>query len=186
MTDLLTSLLPTAATLLGGPAAGIAVKFLADKLSLSGATQVTVTKALQDMSSTPESRVALAQIDADLDKHAQDLGLDMAKLSVQNASDINLTMQAEAKSEHWATWFWRPSIGMAIALNVVLSSMTVMGAYLGVMFFKMDASVLSYLPAMLAAMAALLAAPSGIVGVASYFRGKMQADPSILNTNNPG
>ena len=186
MGDLLASLLPTAATMLGGPAAGIAVKFIADKLGISGATQEAVTKTLQGMTTSPVDRVALAQIDADLAKHAEDLGLDMVKLSVQNAFDINTTMQVESKGEHWATWFWRPSIGMAIALNVVLSSLTVMVSYIGVMFFKLDANTLSYLPAMLGSMAALLAAPSGIVGVASYFRGKMQADPAIPNPPNPG
>ncbi len=186
MGGFLAGLLPTAATLLGGPAAGIAVKFLADKLGISGSTQEVVTDTLKKMTGTPEDRLALAQIDADLAKHAADLGLDMVKLSVENAKDINTTMQAEAKGEHWATWFWRPSIGMAIALNVVLSSVTVMVAYIGVMFFKLDSTVLSYIPAMLAAMAALLAAPSGIVGVASYFRGKMQADPAIPNPPNPG
>ncbi len=186
MGDVLASLLPTAATLLGGPAAGFAVKFIADKLGISGATQDVVTKTLQGMTTSPEDRVKLAQIDADLATHAQDCGIDMVKLSVQNASDINLTMQAEAKGEHWATWFWRPSVGLAIALNVVMTSLTVMISYVGVMFFRLDPKILAYLPELIAAMAGLLIGPSGIVGVASYFRGKMQANPDIPNPPNPG
>lgn len=104
-------------------------------------------------------------------------------LAVQNASDINKTMQAESAAEHWPTYSWRPSIGFSIALNVLLTSLTVMVAYIGVMFFQVNAIVLSYIPAMIAAMAALLAAPSGIVGVASWHRGKMQANPDIPTVN---
>lgn len=28
---------------------------------------------------------------------------------------VNATMQAEAKSEHWAQWLWRPTIGFTFA-----------------------------------------------------------------------
>lgn len=178
MNDFLKGLLPTVATALGGPFAGIAAKFVADKLGVPEATQDAVTAALSSASMTPEGKIQLAQIDADLKKHFADLGVKEAELSVQNAQDINKTMQAEAASEHWPTYSWRPSIGFAIAINVVLTTLTVMIAYVGVMFFGTKSDVLSYIPAMIGAMAALLAAPSGIVGVASYFRGKMQADPT--------
>lgn len=183
MNDFLKNLLPTVATALGGPFAGMATKFVADKLGVPASTTEAITTAITTASMTPEGKIQLAQIDADLKKHFADNGIRQDELTVQNAQDINKTMQAEAASEHWPTYSWRPSIGFAIAINVVLTTLTVMVAYIGVMFFGQKPDVLSYIPAMIGAMAALLAAPSGIVGVASWFRGKMQADPSVPTVN---
>lgn len=182
MNDFLKGLLPTAASaILGpvGPVATMAIKYLADKLGVPEATQEAVTKAVESASMTSEGRIALAQIDADLKKHFDDNGIKIAELSVKNASDINVTMVAESSSEHWPTYSWRPAIGFAIAINVVLTTLTVGIAYLGIMFGGRDPAILAHIPGMIGSMAALLAAPSGIVGVASYFRGKAQADPRI-------
>lgn len=181
----LKTIAPTAATLLGGPLAGMAVKFLADKIGVPEATQETVAQALQNMQETPEGRVKLAEIDSDLRKHAIDSGIDLEKLAVQNASDINETMRAEAAAEHWPSYTWRPAIGFAVAIDLVASVIIVLIAYTGVMFFHIDPNVLSYLPALLGAMAALVGVASPILGIASWFRGKMQADPSVP-TNNKG
>lgn len=32
---------------------------------------------------------------------------------------VNATMQAEAKSEHWAQWAWRPCIGFTFAATII-------------------------------------------------------------------
>jgi hypothetical protein len=105
------------------------------------------------------------------------------QLAVQNASDINKSIQTEAASEHWPTYSWRPAIGFSYALLAVLTGMTVVVAYLGVMFFNVKPEVLSYLPAMIASIAAIMAAMSTVLGVASWYRGKMQADPNIATVN---
>lgn len=178
--DWLKALAPTAATLLGGPMAGMAVKFLADKIGAPADTAEAVTSALAGMAGTPEGRIKLAEIDADLRKHAIDAGLDLERLAVQNAANINTTMQAEAGAEHWPTYSWRPAIGFAVALDLVLSVIVVAIAYAGVMFFGVKPEVLQYLPAMLGAMAAMIGVASPILGIASWFRGKAQAD-----VNNP-
>lgn len=183
MNEFLKGLLPTVATALGGPFAGMATKFVAGKLGVPADTTSAISDAITNASMTPEGRVQLAQVDADLKKHMVDQGVKEVELSVANASDINKTMQAEAAAEHWPSYSWRPSIGFAIAINVVLTTLTVFVAYAAVMLGKGDPKVLAYLPEMIAAMAALLAAPSGIVGVASYFRGKMQANPEITTVN---
>jgi hypothetical protein len=105
------------------------------------------------------------------------------QLAVQNAADINKSMQAEAAAEHWPTYSWRPAIGFAVAIDLVLSTLVVFIAYAGVMFFNIKPEVLAYLPAMLGAMAALIGVASPILGIASWFRGKMQADPTVPTTN---
>lgn len=183
--DWLKTLAPTVATLLGGPLAGLAVKFLADKLGAPAATVDAVTDAMQGLSMTPEGRVKLAEIDAALRTHAIDAGIDLERLAVANAADVNKTMQAESASEHWPTYSWRPAIGFAFALDLLISVLVVAAAYIGVMTGQVKPDLLAYIPAFLAAMAALLAVASPILGIASWFRGKAQADPAIL-TNNKG
>lgn len=181
--DWLKTLAPTAATLLGGPLAGMAVKFLADKMGAPAETVDAVTTALAGLNETPEGRIKLAEIDAALRTHAIDAGIDLERLAVANAGDVNKTMQAEAASEHWPTYTWRPSIGFSVALNVAMTSITVALAYVMVIFWDKKPEVLSYLPAMIGAMAALVGVVAPILGIASWFRGKAQADPGILTTN---
>ena len=112
-----------------------------------------------------------------------DQELEFEKIAVQNAGDINATMRAEAAAEHWPTYSWRPAIGFSVAIAMVVSVIVVAIAYIGVMFFRGKAEVLSYLPAMLGAMAALVGVASPILGIASWFRGKMQSDPNISTVN---
>lgn len=181
--DWLKALAPTAATLLAGPMAGMAVKFLADKLGAPTETVDAVTSALSSLGETPEGRVKLAEIDAALRVHAINAGVDLERLAVANAADVNKTMQAESASEHWPTYIWRPYIGGCFGTLGLMSGGTVFVAYIGVMFFKVDAQVLSYLPAMLASIAAVMATMAPILGIASWFRGRMQADPSVPTVN---
>lgn len=112
-----------------------------------------------------------------------DQEVEFRRLAAQNASDINKSMQAEAASEHWPTYSWRPAIGFSYALLAVLTGLTVVVAYVGVMFLNVKPEVLSYLPAMIASIAAIMAAMSTVLGVASWYRGKMQADPNIPTVN---
>jgi hypothetical protein len=108
--------------------------------------------------------------------------VDFERLAVQNAADINATMRAEATSEHWPTYGWRPAIGFAVAFVLIASALVVLAAYAGAMWSG-NAKPLEYLPGMLAAMAGLVAVASPILGIASWFRGKMQADPTVPTVN---
>lgn len=109
--------------------------------------------------------------------------LEFERLAVQNASDINKTMQAEAAGEHWPTYSWRPAIGFSFALLAIIGGITAAVAYIGVMFGSVKPEVLTYLPGMLGAEAAIMATMAPVLGVASWFRGKMQADPTIPTIN---
>lgn len=179
MSDFLKGLMPVAATLLGGPLTGFATKFIADKL---GTPPDAVGDVLASLSTTSEGRVRLAEIDADLKKHALDSGIKLEELAVQNAGQINTTMQAEASSEHWPTYSWRPAIGFAVALAVVLSVLTVFAAY-GAAIIANRSEGLQHLPGVLGAVAGIIAVVSPILGIASWFRGRMQADPNVPTVN---
>lgn len=167
--DWLKTLMPVAASMLGGPVAGIAVKFLADKLGATAETTDAVTTALAGLNETPEGRIKLAEIDAALRTHAIDAGIDLERLAVQNASDINKTMQAETASEHWPSFSWRPYCGFVFGT-------TFFGVYFVLPLMKIPVPVVPTEAWM---------AIGAILGVASWFRGRMQANPEIP-TNNKG
>lgn len=46
--------------------------------------------------------------------------LEMAKIDAAKLSAVNATMQAEAKSEHWPQWSWRPYNGFLFGTAIVL------------------------------------------------------------------
>ena len=75
-------------------------------------------------------------------------------------------MQAEAAAEHWPTYSWRPFIGFSF--GAYLSAQWIMP-----MFGKVPPAVDPQLMFVVGA----------ILGVASYFRGSMQANPSIATVN---
>ena len=143
----------------------------------TGATGATDTEgALAELKVNPEAVLAFRRA-------ALDMELNLERLAVENAGQVNQTMQAESASEHWPTYSWRPAIGFAVAINVVATSLVVAIAYGGVILFNGNPEALSYIPAMIGAMAALLGVVSPILGIAAWFRGKMQADPNLPTVN---
>lgn len=108
--------------------------------------------------------------------------VEFEKLAVENAKDINATMRAEAAAEHWPSYSWRPAIGFAVAIDLVLCGLTVFAAYVAAMWFGKP-EPLAHLPGMIGAMAALVGMAAPILGIASWFRGKMQADPNVPTIN---
>ena len=148
--------------------------------------------------SAPDAALAAIQADPNLSMQFQKAVLDQqvqlqqialeevkAELAADtaNTTAINETMRAEAAANHWPTYSWRPACGFAFALLAIMAGMTVMGAYVGVMFAHVDPMVLSYIPGMLGAEAAVMGTMAPVLGIASYFRGKMQANPAIPTDN---
>ena len=161
-TTALRTIAPTAATLLGGPLAGLAVKFIADQIGIPAATTDAVTAALTGMGETPEGRIKLAEIDAALRTHAIDVGVDLERIAQQAAADVNKTMQIETTAEHWPSFSWRPYCGFVF----------------GTMFFGCYFVLpLLRIPVPIVPVEAW-AAMGSVLGIASWFRGKAQADPA--------
>jgi hypothetical protein len=155
---------PILGTLLGGPA-GAAVGGLVASALGTGNTPDEVSQAL---AINPDAAIKLKQIEADRQVHLQELlvqaaGAEIAA-SVAAIQSVNTTMQAEAKADHWPTYSWRPAIGFVFA------------AYIASLFLL---PLLDKQPVTLSADMTL--AIGGILGVASWFRGKAQADPRIAN-----
>jgi hypothetical protein len=128
--------------------------------------------------------IELARIDADVMKAQFGVQVEEIKASTQNSGDVNDTMRAEAKAEHWPTYSWRPAIGFAVAFNVSASSVLVVGVFAAQVFGAQGApAAVAALPAALGALAAITAMAAPILGIASYFRGRMQADPAVPTVN---
>lgn len=102
------------------------------------------------------------------------------QLAVQNAADVNKSMQTEAGAEHWPSYSWRPFIGFGVGFNTFASGVLVLIVFGPVMMGSAPAAqAIANLPAALGALAAVNATVLPILGIASWFRGKMQADPAV-------
>ncbi|MCP3709718.1 hypothetical protein M3I54_22505 [Paraburkholderia sp. CNPSo 3274] len=164
--DVATQVVNTAMTLTGQPTGDAAL----------AAIQADPNLAMQWQKAMIDSQTQLAQISGDVTK--AELSADQA-----NTAAVNQTMQTEAKADHWPTYSWRPFVGFCFGVMGLLSGGTVAAAYIGVMFLHSDPAVLAQVPGMLGAEAAVMATMAPVLGIASYFRGKMQANPALPTDN---
>lgn len=173
--DIIKGILPFIGTALAGPLGGAAATFIGSKLGIPDSTIKNVTDVLSGMS--PEKLAEYKAQDQEFSLKLAALGYDniekLEELNIRALEAVNKSIQAEAASEHWPTYSWRPAIGFAVAFNLISASVVVFIAYL----WKTD--LVAQIPAMLTAQAGLNAVALPILGVASYFRGKAQADPNV-------
>lgn len=183
ISDVVKSALPWLVTALSGPFGGVAASFIGDKLGLQGSTVDSVKAVLSGV--TPQQLQEYKQMDQEFSLkmatlninsvyQIEELNLKFNEQAVQNASDINKTMQTEASSEHWPSYSWRPAIGFAVAFNLVSASLVVFIAYI------FQPTLVHNIPEMLTAQAALNGVAMPILGIASWFRGKTQANQEAL------
>jgi Holin of 3TMs, for gene-transfer release len=136
---------------------------------------------------SPDAIIAIKQADAQLQAQlaatAAQVQIATINADTSDTAAVNTTMQAESKADHWPTYSWRPFIGFAFGLLGLISGLTAGVSYLGVMFFGVNAAVLGQLPALIGSEAAVMATMAPVLGIASYFRGKMQADPNVQTDN---
>ena len=133
----------------------------------TGSDALTVLKANPDLA----AKYALAVLDQETE---------FQKLAVQNAADINASMQTEAKADHWPTYTWRPFIGFCVGFNTFAASLLVLAVFSSLMLGVVQAAAaIAQLPLVLGALAGINGTVLPILGIASWFRGKAQADPNI-------
>jgi hypothetical protein len=159
LTGLVGSAAPILGTLIGGPA-GAAVGGLISSALGCANTPDDVKIAL---ATNPDAAVKLAQIAATKETELQTLLVqaEQNRLAADTSAilAVNATMQAEDKSDHWPTYSWRPFVGF------------VFGVMFGGVYFVLP---LCHLPVPVVPFEAW-AAIGGVLGVASFFRGKAQA-----------
>lgn len=160
----------TLATAFGGPLAGQAVQFVGDKLlGKKDATPEEVKQALQGLSGDQIVQLKKLDLDFKLELAKQGITLEVAKLEADTTRQVavNTTMQAEAKADHWPTYSWRPFLGFQFGVMTMA------------IYFVLPLAGVPVPTVPEAVWAAYLA----ILGAASFFRGKMQADPNIPTDN---
>jgi hypothetical protein len=175
---------PLLGGLIGGPA-GAAVGSIVSSALGVGNTPDAVSQAI---STNPDAAVKLRQIEADQATKLRELAVtaENNRLIAETAAlaSVNATMQAEDKSDHWPTYAWRPFIGFCVGFNTIAASILVLGVFGAVIFgAPQAAAAVTQLPTVLGALAAISATVLPILGIASYFRGRMQADPNVKTDN---
>lgn len=173
----------------GGPVgmvAGAALQAVSRAvLNKPDGTETEVAQAIQS-GLPPDAVVSLQKADNDFHLAMEQQFTAQQAQAVQNAADVNVSLQAEAKADHWPTYSWRPWIGFCFGTNLILSTVLVIGVFAAQVFSASGADkAIAALPSTLGALAAISGLATPILGIASWFRGKMQSDPNI-NTDNRG
>jgi len=112
---------PTIAGLIGGPA-GVAVSAGASLLASALGVKPQPDDILAALKTNPDALVKVKQAELDNKVQLQQLAVQASAnqlaADTQRIQAVNVTMQAEAKSEHWAQWAWRPFNGFAFGITL--------------------------------------------------------------------
>jgi hypothetical protein len=158
---------PLIGTVIGGPA-GAAVGAL---VSASLGTDNDPSAVQQALVSNPEVALKLAQLEADQRVQLQTLAVTAEQNRLQaetsQLASVNTTMQSESASNHWPTYSWRPFIGFVFGTMAF-------GVYFVLPLLHIPPPTVPF---------EMWGAFGAILGVASWYRGKMQADPAIPTDN---
>ena len=158
---------PVLGTLLGGPA-GAAVGAL---VAMALGTEASPAAVAHTLATDPTAAVKLAQLAADHEEKLRALVLDQVKAELeaqaQITESVNLTMRAEAAAEHWPTYSWRPFLAFLFGFLVT-------AVYFVLPLAKVPVPSIPE---------SVWATFGAVLGLASFFRGKMQADPEIPTDN---
>ncbi|MNK79517.1 hypothetical protein D3C87_991850 [compost metagenome] len=86
---------PTVATALGGPLAGLAVKFLADKLGVPPEDEEAIVNAVQGMDQ--QTLVQMKQMDVEFQKFLRQNQIDLERIAASDRADArNLMIQTKS------------------------------------------------------------------------------------------
>lgn len=168
VTDAVKIALPWISTALGGPLGGIAAGLVGKALGMSDTSIDLVAEKLSGM--PPEQLASLKIAELNTKMEMQKAGFAhiqaLEEFNTRNLEAVNKTMQVEAGAEHWPTYSWRP-------FNGFLFGTSIFGIYFLLPLFKVPVPVVP---------TEVWATWGAILGIASYFRGKAQADPNIPPT----
>lgn len=100
--DWLVKLAPVAASLLGGPLAGLAVSTIGDALGLKDSTKEKITEVLQSGTMTPEQIAAIKTAEANLKIKLKELDIRLEEIAAQDRHSARM-MQIQNRS-------WIPAV----------------------------------------------------------------------------
>ncbi len=166
--------LTTLSTALLGPAGPTVAGMLSGWLGLSD----------NDPQAQEKAELALAdpKVLADLKMKEMDCQVELTKLTFaaetarlqadsSQVDAVNRTMQAEAASEHWAQWLWRPVWGFVSAAAFLVVCILVCNIGWNAVQGK-DMAAINMIPQLVGAFSWLFAIPGAILGVSAWKRGE--------------
>jgi hypothetical protein len=156
----LKKLAPTAAALLAGPFAGMAVKALGDALSIDEPTQEKIAQAFQSQQLTGEQLVAVKTAEQALALKLEELGVKRDELDVENTKS--------ARDMQIATRSWVPG---ALAFLIT-------GGFFGILGWMLSDASIKPSEALLIMLGALATAWGSVV---NYFFGSSQGSRDKTN-----
>lgn len=142
--------LPILGAAVGGPGGAALGKIVASTI---GATSDDPDEIMKSLAINGDNIVKLREVEAQL-------ALGMRQADSTDLQSVNQTMQAEAKSEHWAQWAWRPYNGFAFGT-------TLFGCYFVLPLMQIEPPVVP---------TEAWLAWGGVLGVASWWRGKQKTE----------
>jgi Holin of 3TMs, for gene-transfer release len=158
---------PILGGLLGGPAGAAVGGLIASALGTSN-DPAQISAAL---ATNPDAFVKLKQIESEQAVRLRELAVaaESNRLQAETAqiATVNTSIQAETKADHWPTYAWRPFIGF-------VTGCMIFSCYFVLPLLKIP------VPAVPESVWIML---GSILGVASFWRGKAQADPRISTDN---
>lgn len=158
---------PVLGSLIGGPAGGA----IGGLIALGLGVDATPDAVAKELAANPEAAIKLAQIEKERTVELQQLLVTSAQnellADTARQHSVNETMRAEAASDNWPTYSWRPFVGFIFGLTFFCVYVVLPLAKVPVPTIPVEAWM----------------AIGAILGVASWYRGKMQADPRIPTDN---
>jgi hypothetical protein len=126
--------------------------------------------------------IADPRIAADLKMKELDCQVELTKLTLTaetariqadgaQVESVNATMRAEAASEHWAQWLWRPVWGFVSAAAFLVVCVLVCRIGWEAVVGK-DMTAINMIPQLVGAFSWLFAIPGAILGVTAWKRGE--------------
>lgn len=131
-----------------------------------------VIEIAKTVTGTGNAEEAVAQLKADPSKVLEfrkaclDQEVEIVKQEVKVIETVNESIRTEAAADHWPTYSWRPFIGFSF------------GAYINSLWLL---PLFTVTPVIMSPDTVL--AVGAILGVASWYRGKMQAESQIKSDN---
>jgi len=165
---------PLLGTALGGPAGGAVGVLLANTFGVAPDDPAAIARAIE---ADPDAGAKVMELQFRHKERLEEIQLEHAKVEVQRelgvVTQTNLTMRAEAQSEHWAQWMWRPTWGfVSAAAFLVVCVFVCILAYKAVI--KADQNALTMIPLMVAAFTTLFGIPGAILGITAWGRNKIK------------
>ena len=168
----------------GGVSAGAAGVLSAVMTACGVSGDATPDEVVAAMERDPEVALKLKKIVLDHEKAIHELAFKHDQLDVERErltieqdmaalAEVNKTMRAEAKSEHWIQYSWRPLWGIisAGAFAVVCLGVCVL-AWRAIK--TGDAQFIGTIPMLVGAFTTLFSIPGAILGISAWGRNKLK------------